>query len=59
MRLVTVLAFSYRTSRFEVGEEVTGLPDREIRTLIRQGVVKQVGGPKPIMQDEEVGGGDS
>ena len=59
MKFVAILGCNYKDFRFEPGEEVSGLPERIIKILIKQGAVKQVGGPKSLVQDnEEEEGGD-
>ncbi len=59
MKFVAILGCNYKDFRFEPGEEVSGLPDKVIRTLIKSGAVKQVGGPKLITEEEKKGGDES
>lgn len=59
MKFVAILGGNYKDLRFEPGEEVTGLPEKILKSFIRSGTIKQVGGPRPIVREnEEVGGGD-
>lgn len=59
MKFVAILGCNYKDFRWEPGEEVDGVPEKVIKTLIKSGAVKQVGGPKPIVREEtEMKGGD-
>ena len=56
MKFVAILGCNYKDFRWEPGEEVSEVPEKVIKTLIRSGAVKQVGGPRLITQEEKKGG---
>ena len=61
MKFVAILGGNYKDLRFEAGEEVSGLPEKVLKSFIKSGAIKQVGGPPIIKKDTDkvMGGGES